>query len=646
MEKIQAVPISWQAQKVIKGKVIFYSPRKKQTAYKNKIVVINDLNLSEIIFSLKRAKAAIAQQGGITNHGANLAREYKIPCLVLPQAKKILKENEKIILEDSGAVNLQRRFPIHFKRKPYRLGRKELPQRRGWFLVRTYARSYLESYLAYHGIEETPQVLFGTRKKAKVLVDRKGKRWVKNHPTEKEIAQKIIDDYQWFLDKVRERRELYQKIKRYTKKLVEKINKQKLSLKEWVVDLEKIQEIYIKRRPYTALTQHPLDYIEKYFYNLASSFLQPSLIAKLSDLILKTEYARAIAKKRLKPIVRKKRLIFPAPRPTYIEARINYKKKLKLSQEIIKVIRAQPQEIQKRFFHYLKIISLLTKLSDETAYLRRTLRLCLNYILEEVGKYLQKKGRIKRVREVLNYQLKDLIILLREEIKRTTKPESLRDIFKRDQRIKKVYNLARKRFKESPKIIVHHSFDHTLRVLYRAILIAKTERDVDYFILVPAVLLHDVGVTTRKDGRHHSQNSVILSKKFLPRLGYSKREIDHICSCIATHGGFSVKRRKEPESLEAKILWDADALERSSKAAAFYVYGIFFEKQKDLDKFVRKRIASLKRTLKRGFYTKKAKEINNNGVKELLKHYQNVLESLKKRRDFLIREDNFNKFKW
>jgi len=62
---------------------------------------------------------------------------------------------------------------------------------------------------------------------------------------------------------------------------------------------------------------------------------------------------------------------------------------------------------------------------------------------------------------------------------------------KQDLRILSVYDEARRLHEQEG--LFHHNFQHVLRDLHRALLIAAEEMSVDYGVLIPAVLLHDIG---------------------------------------------------------------------------------------------------------------------------------------------------------
>lgn len=105
-----------------------------------------------------------------------------------------------------------------------------------------------------------------------------------------------------------------------------------------------------------------------------------------------------------------------------------------------------------------------------------------------------------------------------------------------------------------------HGPDHSLRVLHNATTIGRLMGG-RLDVLVPAALLHDIG---RKDESQsfgqicHAQRGAELAAPLLDKLGYTPVAIEAICHCIRTH---RYRDNKQPQSLEAKILFDADKLD-------------------------------------------------------------------------------------
>ena len=105
-----------------------------------------------------------------------------------------------------------------------------------------------------------------------------------------------------------------------------------------------------------------------------------------------------------------------------------------------------------------------------------------------------------------------------------------------------------------------HDKEHIYRVLYNALRIAKKERNVDYDVLICACLLHDIG---RKEQFVNPElcHAIVGSEKaysFLISNGYESQYAEKVKHCIRTH---RYRKNNLPESLEARILFDADKLD-------------------------------------------------------------------------------------
>jgi len=211
--------------------------------------------------------------------------------------------------------------------------------------------------------------------------------------------------------------------------------------------------------------------------------------------------------------------------------------------------------------------------------------------------------------------------------------KKLTELVKEDPRIKKVYDYAKEKYKEVN--LIQHNFEHVIRVLYRVLVIANTEKNVNFKILIPATLLHDIGATTG-DYRHHEEAGIPIAKQFLPKFGYSKQEIEAICHCILSHKG----RGHLPKSLEAKILYDSDALEKSDLPSFYFHSRAQYELKVPLEKFNEFVTTLQKKRIKLGFYTKKASEIDNGGLKRRLKLHKDIEKILEKRKDFTVIEND------
>ena len=105
-----------------------------------------------------------------------------------------------------------------------------------------------------------------------------------------------------------------------------------------------------------------------------------------------------------------------------------------------------------------------------------------------------------------------------------------------------------------------HDKEHVYRVLYNALDIAAAETCVDYDVLLAACLLHDIGREEqfKNPKLDHAEVGGDKAYAFLTRLGFSAEFAGKVKSCIVTH---RFRKSRPPESLEAKILFDADKID-------------------------------------------------------------------------------------
>jgi uncharacterized protein len=119
-----------------------------------------------------------------------------------------------------------------------------------------------------------------------------------------------------------------------------------------------------------------------------------------------------------------------------------------------------------------------------------------------------------------------------------------------------------------------HDIAHILRVFRNAMRIHAKEGG-DGRVLAAAVLLHDC-VSVEKSSPLRSQASRLAAEKassVLCDIGWADAEIDAVAHAVTTH---SFSANIQPETLEAKILQDADRLDAIGMVGAarcFYIAG-------------------------------------------------------------------------
>lgn len=105
-----------------------------------------------------------------------------------------------------------------------------------------------------------------------------------------------------------------------------------------------------------------------------------------------------------------------------------------------------------------------------------------------------------------------------------------------------------------------HDPMHIYRVLYQALQIAKGYPEVNRDILIASCLLHDIGRMKQFQNPQlcHAEEGGKMAYEFMRSLGWSEKDCKHIQECITTH---RFRTDRQPESIEAKILFDADKLD-------------------------------------------------------------------------------------
>lgn len=105
-----------------------------------------------------------------------------------------------------------------------------------------------------------------------------------------------------------------------------------------------------------------------------------------------------------------------------------------------------------------------------------------------------------------------------------------------------------------------HDWDHTERVLELCLRIGRKEK-ADLKILRLAAVLHDIGreEEDRSNGRVcHGARGAARAAEILKRHDVDRDTIARVVHCIAAH---RYRGGNRPESLEAKVLFDADKLD-------------------------------------------------------------------------------------
>jgi len=201
-----------------------------------------------------------------------------------------------------------------------------------------------------------------------------------------------------------------------------------------------------------------------------------------------------------------------------------------------------------------------------------------------------------------------------------------------------------------------HSLDHVTRVYNFALNLAEGE-NVDMEVLKAAILLHDIARvkedTDPSGNTNHALLGAQLAEPILKELGFTEEKVKHIQDCVRTH---RYREGDEPQTLEAKILFDADKIDLTGCigiARAFAISGQYGQKIYSdvfLEDYIKENLAGGKangkikdvskhapnlefetkfKFIPNKLYTKKAKEIGKQRVEFMEQFFERLKKELK-----------------
>jgi uncharacterized protein len=187
-----------------------------------------------------------------------------------------------------------------------------------------------------------------------------------------------------------------------------------------------------------------------------------------------------------------------------------------------------------------------------------------------------------------------------------------------------------------------HDSEHIYRVLNYSLAIAE-QYTVNADVLTASALLHDIGrgAQFKNPALDHAAVGSEMAYDFLTASGWSVDKAEHVRKCISTH---RYRKNNEPESIEAKILFDADKLDVTGAvgiARTLAYIGIVGEPLYSLDirgqildgtkdtepSFFREYNFKLK-NIYDGFYTERAKTIASERKESARMFYEEMLKEV------------------
>ena len=177
----------------------------------------------------------------------------------------------------------------------------------------------------------------------------------------------------------------------------------------------------------------------------------------------------------------------------------------------------------------------------------------------------------------------------------------------------------------SARGLVHHNWNHVLRVLAGGIEIGERE-EAKMKIALAGLLLHDVGRLHMEEGEDHHAVGARMAPGILRKAGFMDNEIENVVHCIRSHGPRGLE---EPKTLEARVCYDVDMLSCScGNVGVARVFHFFIAEQGFTIKQMME-VGSGKKGPRKSFYTKTGRERGLEGYQKATRFWKELRKELK-----------------
>ena len=170
-----------------------------------------------------------------------------------------------------------------------------------------------------------------------------------------------------------------------------------------------------------------------------------------------------------------------------------------------------------------------------------------------------------------------------------------------------------------------HGFKHVERVLKVSLEIGAV-LNANLSVIKIAALLHDVGryLKNKEKVKNHAEISAKIAEGFINRnkFNITKNNIENILHSIRTH---SFSNDKIPQTLEAKVLSDADKLDALGAIGLYRTIGFTISRNGDLNDLI-EHIENKIMKLKNRLFLDISKEIAESREKFIINFYNKIKE--------------------
>lgn len=172
------------------------------------------------------------------------------------------------------------------------------------------------------------------------------------------------------------------------------------------------------------------------------------------------------------------------------------------------------------------------------------------------------------------------------ELSDPTLGERLEHYLSQDENLRNVYTTVKKDFLEAERAA--HNWEHVYRGVLNAIAIGETEK-ANMSIVLPAILMHDIGFLFGGGGKTHAVVGAEKVGDYLEKIktSYSPEIVQHIAKCIHAHKGSM--HNEIPETLEAKVVADADLLEKFGPIGIYQYIRTWTEFKKGIEDVIKQK---------------------------------------------------------
>ncbi|MCD6479348.1 HD domain-containing protein [Candidatus Bathyarchaeota archaeon] len=164
-----------------------------------------------------------------------------------------------------------------------------------------------------------------------------------------------------------------------------------------------------------------------------------------------------------------------------------------------------------------------------------------------------------------------------------------------------------------------HGYEHTERVFRLALHIGQRV-NADLGILLPAALLHDIG----RGEIDHARAGARRAREILGKVGLKPDRIEAVVEAIETH---SFSGGREPRTLEAKVLSDADKLDAMGAIGIYRAATYSGEHQRPIEGFIQHFHEKLLR-LRELLYTEEARRMAEERHRFMLQYLEQLEREL------------------